>query len=198
VNGWRNYPTWAVNLWLGEVGSLDGAILAAADMERDANALRSYIEDNVMHPMGSEVYEPASLLADLLGWALEQVDWTELRDHYDPRAYAREIGAEHGRNAASWFFDGNTPRQTYARVLRGLEDGDPEVMDTIPHADLSGEWADRLTGPELVRDALSYVGWSGDDEDTDWFSDICDAYELAFDTAAHDEIARMARVQVAP
>jgi hypothetical protein len=117
-------------------------------------------------------------------------------------AYARDLGAEHGRNAASWYFDGNTPQDAYAAVLRGLEDGDPAVLDTLPYADLSGEWADRLTGPMLVHDALVAGGIDHEDDDAmyratlDWFSDICDAYEVAFSDAAQSAIETVARSMV--
>lgn len=121
-------------------------------------------------------------------------------------SYARDLGTEHGKAAASWYFDGNTPAETYPRILKGIEDGDPETLDTFPHPDLSGQWADSLTGPDLVRDAIADATGIYDDSADAWtddpfsilFSDICDAYELAFDTAAQDEIERMARYQVEP
>jgi hypothetical protein len=191
VNGWTNYPTWAVNLWLGELGTLDDAIVAACDT--DPRALRSWIEDNLVYPM-DHILPPAELGQDLLGWALDSVDWEELRSHLSPLAYARELGAEHGRAAASWVFDGNTPQDAYARALKGIEDGDPAVLDTLPSADLSGEWADTLTGPQLVADAISYAGGS-DDLSDDWFTNICDAYETAYDDAVLDEVSRVARFQ---
>lgn len=115
--------------------------------------------------------------------------------------YARSLGAEHGHAAATWYFDGNTPADAYAPVLRGIEDGDPAILDTLPAPDLSGQWADSLTGPQLVRDALAAadIDLSADDSVTDdsvaWDNDICDAYEFAFSSAAEDEIARVARYQ---
>ena len=44
---------------------------------------------------------------------------------------ARRIGAGHGRNAASWCFDGNTPAETYRIVARGLADIDPLVINAF-------------------------------------------------------------------
>jgi hypothetical protein len=43
--------------------------------------------------------------------------------------HAAAIGAGHGQDAARQVFDGNTPEQTYRLVLRGIEDGDPAIMD---------------------------------------------------------------------
>ena len=42
-----------------------------------------------------------------------------------------ELGWDAGPAAASWVFDGNTPEEAYRRVLRGIEDGDPAVLDAI-------------------------------------------------------------------
>lgn len=116
--------------------------------------------------------------------------------------YARTEGTRAGTAAASWVFDGNTPEEAYTAVLRGLDDGDPAVYDTLPYPDLSGEWADSLTGPQLVDDALSAAGVTVDDETgnpsrerMDWFTDICDAYETAFNDAVEDEVRRVALYQ---
>jgi hypothetical protein len=46
-------------------------------------------------------------------------------------AAAEELGREAGQAAASWAFDGNTPEDAYRRVLRGIGDGDPAVLDAI-------------------------------------------------------------------
>ena len=46
-------------------------------------------------------------------------------------ATADELGRDAGTTAASWVFDGNTPEDAYQRVLRGIDDGDPAVLDEI-------------------------------------------------------------------
>lgn len=110
--------------------------------------------------------------------------------------YASDLGAQHGKSAASWV---EIPDERTARlILAGMEDCDPAILDTLPSADLSGQWADMLNGPALVSDALSEAGMDDDadawpDAYSDWFNDICDAYELAFDNAAKDEVSRRAR-----
>ena len=50
---------------------------------------------------------------------------------------AKRDGAKVGKNSAGWCFDGNTSDSTYRRVLKGIEDGDPEVLDrfTPPNLD---------------------------------------------------------------
>ena len=44
-------------------------------------------------------------------------------------AKAEELGRDAGKAAAGWVFDGNTPEEEYQRVLRGIEEGDPAVLD---------------------------------------------------------------------
>jgi hypothetical protein len=44
-------------------------------------------------------------------------------------AKATELGREAGKAAAGRFFDGNTPEEACQRVLRGIEEGDPAVLD---------------------------------------------------------------------
>ncbi len=119
-------------------------------------------------------------------------------------AYARERGTSDGTNAAGWYVQDalRSTRDDVAirRILREIEDGDPAVLDTFPQPDLSGEWADTLTGPELVRDALDAAGLTEcgpgfyQPVESGFDSDICDAYELAFSEAVEAEIARAARL----
>jgi hypothetical protein len=107
---------------------------------------------------------------------------------------ASENGAERGRAAASWYFDGNTSRETYERVLRGIEDGDPEVLDTFPSSPLSGEWADDPTPASVLSEIAGTAAWDGvfTDEEAEA---LLAAYEDGFCQASADEIERVARYQ---
>ncbi len=111
------------------------------------------------------------------------------RDGRDVRSEGREmthaesmegqagmIGREHGRNAASWYFDGNTKGETYEAILAGIVDGDPQILDSLPSSPLSGEWADAYS----LSDLADELGVSQED---DSFPDVCDAYEDAFHMA---------------
>lgn len=104
---------------------------------------------------------------------------------------ATEAGEAHGRAAASWYFDGNTDTDTYAAVLRGIEEGDPMVLDTFPVAPLSGEWAGDPTPASVLAD----LGVSEYDDDAD---DYLRAYEDGFYDASCAEIERAARFQLEP
>lgn len=83
-NGWTNYETWAVALWIDNDQSTQEQ---AADMARDtrrrreylhelADQLKSWVTDEMLPDLG------ASLAADLLGAAVSEVDWAEIADHY--------------------------------------------------------------------------------------------------------------------
>src|SRR5262245_12994488 len=70
-------------------------------------------------------------------------------------AEARELGAEHARNAAAWVADGNTDTEQIRKVLAMLDAGDPEADDYLPRRpDLSGEWADDPTPLSLYRELM--------------------------------------------
>jgi hypothetical protein len=71
-----------------------------------------------------------------------------MRDQLTDRATA--IATTHGTSAAGWVFDGNTPDETYRRVLQGITDGDPEVLDAYRVPDLSGEYASDCTETGLA------------------------------------------------
>ena len=98
-NGWKNYPTWAVNLWLSNDEGLYNATCevvesVTAGYDRDqyategvpirvADALREMVEemgatvDSDFYPVSGQ---PVGFTADLLGYALGQVDWLEIAD----------------------------------------------------------------------------------------------------------------------
>jgi len=98
-NGWSNYETWCVNLWIGNeeatycyAGRLAREGIESAQDEADdspssltvkeratrilADSLREWVEADLMPDLG------ASLAADLLGAALSEVDWDEIASHY--------------------------------------------------------------------------------------------------------------------
>lgn len=76
-NGWCNYETWNVNLWLdNEQGSYEekrDIIRRASSKHKAAQALRDYVEET-MPDLG------ANMWADLLSAAMSEVDWDEIVD----------------------------------------------------------------------------------------------------------------------
>lgn len=94
-------------------------------------------------------------------------------EHLQLIGEARLAGEAHGRAAASWFFDGSTERETYQRVLEGIEDGDPAIMDELPYGPLSGEWAGDPTYESVLADLGVEAEYDGAD-------DLIVAYEDGF------------------
>ena len=95
-NGWKNYPTWAVNMWLSndqgtynetrervrEVLEQDHPTseywsLAESKRFNTADMLKDFVED-----LAHEEYDKASMLSDLIGYALGEVDWEEIASHW--------------------------------------------------------------------------------------------------------------------
>ncbi len=72
-NGWTNYATWNVHLWLTNDPHTEAAVRALAQRAPSlyvaAQAVRTFVEDH--NPLA----EHASLYTDLLGSALGSVDW---------------------------------------------------------------------------------------------------------------------------
>ncbi len=106
--------------------------------------------------------------------------------------FGARLGGQHGSAAASWVTFGT---ESEARaMLRGLEDGDPELLDWLPQHGLSGEWADGYSGHDLLRDLEAELGH----EATDWeFEEAADAYELAFSSAVETAVSRSAQRMLA-
>lgn len=42
-------------------------------------------------------------------------------------------------DAARWYLDGNADEETYRRVLKGIEDGDPMILDDLPWLSWGGD-----------------------------------------------------------
>lgn len=101
-NGWKNYETWLVGLWLGNdeadykywQGAAAECKRAAADglgnpyADSTEQAARLLLADRLKDELENakdDLLEAnkleASLWADLLGAALGQVDWFEVADH---------------------------------------------------------------------------------------------------------------------
>lgn len=95
-NGWSNYETWCVNLWLSnDAGSVDywdeqALALLKVAKTRDSitakevaiyelgHAIKEQIEES--NPLTLEVNE-ASMYVDLLGAAISSVNWYEVAGH---------------------------------------------------------------------------------------------------------------------
>lgn len=98
-NGWTNYETWVVNLWMdNEEGSHDYWVEVAQEIHDDleeptnsmtkmdeavyllADRLKDYHEEIKDEILGN-VMLTSSVWADLLGAALSEVNWREIAEH---------------------------------------------------------------------------------------------------------------------
>lgn len=100
-----------------------------------------------------------------------------------------ERGAKAGKSAAGWVFDGNTTDNTYRRIAKMIEDGDPALYDHISEPEwLSGEWAGESIS-ELLGDLLADVPEDEQDE-------CLDEYSQAAGDAFWHEIERVIAFQL--
>lgn len=105
---------------------------------------------------------------------------------------ARKLGQQHGKNAAGWVFYGDTSLETYARFLAGIQEGDPQVMDSVREPSFSGEYSDEYSETDLAED----LGFDRETED-EW-DDVVYVYLDAAREAFWHEIERVCHVHVHP
>ena len=118
---------------------------------------------------------------------------------------AAELGREAGEDAASWYFDSKerpNPQAHAERIIIGINDGDPEILDTFNYPNLSGEWADSTTPQSLAR----YLGLEVDgdplehniQDNLETLADCCTAWEDAASEAVERIVLRDAYRIVIP
>jgi len=104
-------------------------------------------------------------------------------------ARAEKLGAAAGKQAGNSYFDGNTPRETYEIVLKGIDDGDPAVLDQLPSCILTDEDA-----AEVYEDIVTDI--NREDSESVEENDLIEIYADAFNLAATREAERVARYQL--
>jgi hypothetical protein len=89
-NGWSNYETWCVNLWLTNDEWTDHELSRLMrefrkdegddDDENDVNgaskAIKDFVEENMLPDLG------ATMAADMLGAAMSEVNWYEIAENH--------------------------------------------------------------------------------------------------------------------
>lgn len=93
-NGWTNYETWNVALWIdNEQGSYNDsrerarACLEAHDNDKDKAAGQLADELKEEFEEGNPLAGQASCFSDLLGAALSAVNWHEIAENYVEEVY---------------------------------------------------------------------------------------------------------------
>ncbi|MEV6487245.1 DUF4314 domain-containing protein [Actinoplanes sp. NPDC051633] len=123
-------------------------------------------------------------------------------------AQLRAAGTQAGRTAADWWAqhtvggragraDGDT-RATARRILAGIADGDPALLDTLPRLDPSDRQTDTSADRDLYTAAVGDAGpaWAGLDGHRR--DAAIGAYRDAFHTAAFDRVGQLCRAASSP
>jgi len=79
-NGWKNYETWLVALWIDNDGGAD-YWMERADEVRDVSDLADEMESYYTE-LASEVIPPQGMFNDLFNSALREVSWYDIAEHY--------------------------------------------------------------------------------------------------------------------
>ena len=149
-NGWTNYETWCVNLWIdNEQGSQEQAAEMAREALQDAidrdddkaeavSTLAQRLEE--MHDECRP--EVSGVFVDLLNAALSEVNWREIAQHYvdDIDVYS-----------AGWNMPGYMPDNAPAMFL-DADDAREYIANEIERADEESEDEDTA---EEVQDACN-------------------------------------------
>lgn len=99
---------------------------------------------------------------------------------------AAKAGTEYGKNAAAWAIEPDrTSREQMLRALKGIEDGDPHILDAFAEPTLSGEDQDAPTPASVAAEA----GLEPDEDSTA----VCEAWEEAASSAFWGEVERILR-----
>lgn len=196
-NGWTNYETWAVGLYLDGNYTGEGTYRTVLDITREhgayvpmvAEALEEYVD-------GATTEDPApeGLALDLLRAALSEVNWNELATHKCDEVVegwtgeARAMGVEAAKNAASWMTDGTSDPEHLRRVLNMLDEGDPQADDYLPRRpNLSGEFADDPT-PQSIAEEITGVDGLSDE--------VIDALSSAFETGVDETFTQACEAEL--
>ncbi len=97
-NGYTNYETWCVNLWIdNEEGSYNHVYAMASDVFESSEDSYNYSinftkEENALNELEDQIKDyiketnpladNASLFSDLLGSALDNVNWREIAENW--------------------------------------------------------------------------------------------------------------------
>lgn len=85
-NGWTNYETWVVNLWLNnEQGSQDYWLNVAEWVlhhSKDEDAARYELASIIENQHEESLPELTGFAADLLNASMSEVNWHEIAEHF--------------------------------------------------------------------------------------------------------------------
>lgn len=153
-NGYANYATWAVALWIdNEQGAQEYWIEQARDAveteDFDMDSARRTLADQLETEHEEAMPEVMGVFADLLRHAIGSVDWFELADHYleDIEIYS-----------AGWNLPGYMPDEPPARFFTS-EDAREYIADALEtHADDQDDGEDAEGMADVIRAGTGEFG----------------------------------------
>jgi hypothetical protein len=80
-NGWTNYETWNVNLWMSESFYEVGLHQRTSDAYELGKMLEEHTDEwvEILHP---GLLDSASFVVDMVTASLRDVNWYEIAEHY--------------------------------------------------------------------------------------------------------------------
>jgi hypothetical protein len=108
-----------------------------------------------------------------------------LQDRQEIRAI-RSRGKDDGKAAASWLIDGNTPHpeEVLDRLIDGIDEGDPAILDELPSPRLGAEFADDPTWEDILKAELDE--YSEERVFNGEYDDLYEAYQYAFQNGVEE------------
>ena len=88
-NGWRNYPTWCIALWIDNDYSScqyyqERVMELLDEYDSDEDTVRIRLADELKETYESESYDllkDTGVFSDLMSYVLSHVDWDEIAEH---------------------------------------------------------------------------------------------------------------------
>lgn len=112
----------------------------------------------------------------------------QMENENDAENALRARGKRDGAARGTWVIDGNTSEKTARALLKGIDECDPKIMDSLPVLQL-GEWADDPSFEDICHDE------GFDDLDDDEIDELFQHYSDGWYEGLHDEVrASAARV----
>jgi len=142
--------------------------------------------------------DPTVIVADSFSWGHYHLSLDMAVADYDHRVESKTHekadidaisarGVNDGRAAATWLIDGNTdaPLAVLEGLIQGIDEGDPEVLDSLPMPHLGGEWSDNPTWEDICKEEL--------DRYEDGEDDLLNVYHHSFHEGVEQQIREMHR-----
>ena len=93
-NGYSNYVSWNVALWIDNDEYSQSYWQGVAEEAESIHDLAERLKDEIANGELTPLQDDASMYTDLLGWALQSVDWYELAEGYWAEYHREEAEAE--------------------------------------------------------------------------------------------------------